>query len=120
MPATATKEQSVTEPVIEESEPLTAEQAFVPPRIKVGENVLWFENANRRNPQAAVVVEAEGRAIAVLKCGLNTAPTPRDSVYHLDDPILLRGGDRLKAGAWDYTDSMKRLIVLEKLMEGLK
>lgn len=98
------------------------QEQFFPPKVNIGQQVLFYANAERRNPSLAVVT-AVGQS--TIECIIGNRG--KYSVHHVDDPGLVANHNWREFGAWDITDQEKmisrvldRLADIEKQFAALK
>ena len=92
-------------------------QAFVMPKPARGSSVVWFPGGQRTKEFEVGFVTGVGRSAVQLRLasGYN-----KESVRHADDPRLLLNEHQRENGAWDFTDSDKIIVSLEKLVHELR
>ena len=95
-------------------------------RVQPGDIVLWHPHADRKNyPVPALVVDAGAGGSLTLNCFPKLAREfTKTGVRHLDDPFHKTTQEvTLTSGGWEFSESMKRVILLEKqlheIAEGL-
>jgi hypothetical protein len=99
-----------------------AEKAeFDQPAIAVGDDIEWYRNADRNNrPSLGKVIEVYPRSVSAvlldMKMGVQTIVAAR----HINDPRLLNAEVRMQCGGWDYAQSTKARMELERRVVALE
>lgn len=99
-----------------------AEKAeFDQPTIAVGDDIEWYRNADRNNrPSLGKVIEVYPRSVSAvlldMKMGVQTIVAAR----HINDPRLLNAEVRMQCGGWDYAQSTKARMELERRVVALE
>lgn len=96
-------------------------QNWKPPKIGVGDSVVYFPTVtNRKICCPAEVVEVGQRTISLLQKGIGASAFYKYEVHHIDDPKLDANFDLRQYGAWDYSDQAKRFFAIEKELVTLR
>lgn len=85
------------------------EQRFVPPDVKVGQDVVYYPMAvrNSRVPSIGKVMHNNGNVVVLFEVTPTGGTMIRESVRHIDDPKLALNQTQRENGAWDHTESTK-------------
>lgn len=84
-------------------------EPFVPPDVKVGQDVVFLPMATRnsRIPSIGKVIHNNGNVITLYEVTPTGGSLVRESVRHIDDPKLEMNQAQRENGAWDYTEYTK-------------
>lgn len=90
-----------------------ASEAFVMPRVSLGDVVLWYSTGQgNERPAPGIVIGFSPRQITVLASIYGRGLVSQDCIRHRDDPEM-SNWDVEHNGFWDYTDFHKRVMALE-------
>lgn len=80
---------------------------YVPPEAKEGQSVVFFPSGSHIDkPMLGQLWSCGARAHRVLTFGPGGGV--KDSVYHIDDPIVTANPNFAKKGCWDFTEEQKQ------------
>lgn len=94
---------------------------YIPP-VEVGQIVHWFPGGRLTDKPCAAVITALGLSGQTLNLNILDPMSlnflVKDGVRHIQDSRA-RQSELFEFGAWDHTHQTKRLIRLERLVDGL-
>lgn len=99
-----------------------AEKApFDMPPIAIGDDVEWYRNADRHNkPGLGKVMEVNQRTISIVLLDMKMGVQAQVSARHINDPRLLNSNVRSDSGGWDYAQSTKNRMDMERRIVALE
>lgn len=92
-----------------------ASLAYVPPEASVGDEIVFYEDANLgAKPSFGKVLGISGRNLVAVVYGEHCPNgMVRKSVLHITDPWLEERPERKINGAWDFTKHMKEFHAMK-------